>query len=127
MNGVDLKQYDAHLQKVEDEVVQVEKSILKKTLTSNKAIVLQTIALIVTLVGLAIAAERRITTIEVKTAIETQARVDQDRAMLEAIQRLQDQTKMLSENQVKVVTLLDSIDKRHYLEDERRAIAAKKQ
>jgi hypothetical protein len=128
MGGVNLEQHEAHLQrldgeveKAEGEVVQVGRSIL------NKAVVLQTIALIVTLIGLAIAAERRITTIEVKTSIETQARVDQERAMLEAIQKLQDQTRALSESQVRVVTILDEMNKRLALEDARRVAASKKE
>jgi hypothetical protein len=128
MGGVNLEQHEAHLQrldgeveKAEGEVVQVGRSIL------NKAVVLQTIALIVTLIGLAIAAERRITTIEVKTSIETQARVDQERAMLEAIQKLQDQTRALSESQVRVVTILDEMNRRLALEDARRVAASKKE
>jgi len=99
--------------------------LVGKTISTNKAVILQTLALIVTLVGLAIAAERRITTIEVKTALETQARVDQDQAMLEAIRKLQDATSKLSENQVRVVTILDSIEKRHDRVDTRKSLALK--
>lgn len=107
-------------------VERLEKDMASKTISSNKAVILQTIALIVTLVGLAIAAEKRITTIEVKTAQEIQARLEQDNAMLSAIQKLQDVTSKLSENQVRVVTILETIDKRHNLEDARRAAAAAK-
>lgn len=120
-----IEQVDRHIDEVAESVVtKLEGDIVSKTISTNKAVILQTIALIITLVGLAIAAERRITTIEVKTTMETQARIDQDRAMLEAIQKLQDATSRLSENQVRVVTILDGIEKRHALVDTRKATAA---
>jgi hypothetical protein len=121
MSVLDLEEKDRveALERVEKEVAEVEKRIVRKTLTSNMAIVLQTVALIITLISLAVAADRRITIIEVKTATEIQARVTQDQVILDAIQRLQDVTKSLSENQVRAITILDVIDKRHALEDQR--------
>jgi uncharacterized protein YbcI len=126
MDDVQLDQHDKHLDEVaEKAVTKLEGDLVGKTISTNKAVILQTIALIITLVGLAIAAERRITTIEVKTTLETQARVDQDKAMIDAIQKLQDETTKLSNNQVRVVTLLDEIEKRHDRIDQARIRARK--
>lgn len=84
-----------------------------KQVSAHKAIVLQTIALIIVLLGLAVAAERRLTTIEVKATQETGA-----------ITKLQDAVMLLSNNQIRVVTLLDKIEQRHLLEDQRKAASA---
>ena len=123
MDDVQLDQHDKHLDEVADKAVnKLEGDLVGKTISTNRAVILQTLALIVTLVGLAIAAERRITTIEVKSNLETQARVDQDKALYEAIVKLQDATSSLSVNQVRVATILDSIEKRHDLVDRRKII-----
>jgi len=69
--------------------------------------------LIITLIGLAIAAERRITTVEIKTENEIQIRAQADASLLDAIQKLQTETKELSQSQVRIVTILDVIDRRN--------------
>ena len=96
-----------------NEVLRMERGISVKTITSTKAIIIQTVALIITLIGFAIAAERRLTTIEVQSANETQIRAQADAYLLESIKKLQDKTELLSENQVRVATILDVIDKRN--------------
>jgi hypothetical protein len=129
MNVVDLdelEQYDGLLQKIEHEVQKVDREMIKKTVTSSRAIILQTIALIITLVGLAVVAERRMTTIEIKTTTEIERRMEADKALFDAVRDLQISTKGLSESQIRVVTVLDGIDKRHTLEDQRRVVAAGK-
>lgn len=120
----DLENQEKHIQIIEEEVKVVVRDILARALSANKAVILQTLAIIIALVTLVVAAERRMTTIEVKTTLEIQARVEQDQAMLSAIQRLQDATTSLAENQVRVVTLLDGIEKRHDIADHRKINAA---
>jgi hypothetical protein len=96
-----------------------EREPRKKFISPNMAIVLQTIALIIALFGLVVAAERRINTIEMKTAFEIETRSTQDKAMMDAIRGLQEATSQMSGNQVRVVTLLDKIEQRHTLEDQK--------
>ena len=102
-NAAGIRAVEEIAEAIKGEVEAVEMSVLKKTFMSNKAIIIQTIALIVTLLGLALAAEHRITVVE----------------------KLQAATSAISENQIRVVTVLDGIDKRHALEDQRRVAAAK--
>jgi hypothetical protein len=88
-------------------------------ISNTKAIFWQTIALILTIVGLWVAAEHRVTIAEEKiSAVEHQQLIlgKQNEIFVEKIENL-------SANQVKMVTLLDVIDKRHSLEDQRRALA----
>lgn len=101
------------IEQLEEEVFEVDRKISTRTIAANKAIVIQTIALIITLIGLAIAAERRITTVEIKTENEIQIRAQADASLLDAIQKLQTETKELSQSQVRIVTILDVIDRRN--------------
>lgn len=109
------------MKEVKTEIKEVGQTIIKKAMSSNRAVVLQTAALIITLLGLAVAAERRITTIEVKSAQEVSARVEQDKMMLEAIRMIQDQNRVTNENQIKIATIIERIERRHDIEDQRRS------
>jgi hypothetical protein len=85
-----------------------------RPVATNKGLIIQTILFIITLIGIAVANERRITTIEVRSALET-----------DIVAKLQSVTTLLSDNQIRVVVLLDKIEERHRLEDQRRAADAK--
>lgn len=116
----EIHKVEAEVERVETEVERVEADMKNKNVSSNRAITIQTIMLVVTLVGIAMAAERRLTAHEVQMKAETEVRqrIDSDHAQL--IKSLQDAQIRVIENQARVITLLEVVDKRHSLEDSKR-------
>lgn len=74
------------------------------------------VAIIVTLVSLALAAEHRQTLVEEAVA----ANVETIKVIKDRQDKTDDLILQIQLNQMKVVTLLDEIDKRHSLEDQKR-------
>lgn len=116
----DIANVEREVSTIHKDVEKMEYGMIKKTLSSNKAIVLQTIALVLVLIGLAVANEHRLTSLEIKQEAETMVRTENDNRMMDAIKALQAVTTNISENQIRVVTILDGIEKRHAVEDGRR-------
>ncbi len=115
---VDSKQDNDGITKGEQEIKEM---VQGRVVGTNKAIFLQTIAVVLSLVGIAIAFEHRVTIVEERTRVEAQQRVAADTVMLRLIEKLQDSNATALQNQARVITLLDVIDKRHSLVDARKA------
>jgi hypothetical protein len=86
-----------------------------------KSSIIQTGMFVLALLGIAIAAERRMTAVETNYASEHEIRITHEKWMAEVITNMQGEIKELQKAQVRVVTKLDEMDKRHATEDIRRA------
>ena len=88
--------------------------------TNGKAIIVQTIILLVMLFGIAMTAERRITLVETELKNEREIRIAKEIVLMGTIKEIQDNQAKLIEITTRLATLVDVMDKRHTLEDSKK-------
>jgi hypothetical protein len=88
--------------------------------STNKAVLVQTIILVITLLSIAVAADRRVTSVEGALAAEKAVREVVDKQYGEILKQLQHNQNLTIENQARVTALVDKIEKRHDNEDRRK-------
>lgn len=93
---------------------------MAETKKKNWGLIIQTIILVVTLIGIAISADRRVTVVEDTLATETELRKIADANVETILEKLQSNEQKVIENQARVTALLEVTMKRHELEDARK-------
>jgi cytochrome c biogenesis factor len=86
----------------------------------NFGIALQTIILVITLIGIAVSADRRVTVVEEQLKAEVAVRNNAVIKHEAIIAKLQENEERLIENQARVMAILEVMDKRHTIEDTRK-------
>jgi hypothetical protein len=88
---------------------------------NNRAILIQTIILVVTLLSIAIAADRRVTVVEDNLRSEVEVRKTINKQHDAVLEKLQSNEQKVIENQARVAALLEVVVQRHSLEDQRKS------
>jgi len=84
--------------------------------STNRAVLIQTVILVLTLLGIAIAADRRVTVVEDKLSAEVATRVDQNCKHDVILEKLVAGQEFLTANQSKVEAILSIIQKQYEFE-----------
>jgi hypothetical protein len=91
--------------------------------SNHRSILLQTIILVITLFGMAIAADRRVTTVENSLKAEVEIRQINTRQHEDRIKAIESVQASSVANETRLITLIEVIEKRHTLEDQQRVRA----